>query len=482
VIASAASAVLGPRRRMLFNSLEFLAFLVVVLATYSLAIPASRWRARKAFLVVVSYLFYMAWNPAFGLLLLTSTLLDFFLAQWIERTVDRTRRRRLLAVSVVVNLGILAVFKYGNFILDTLTPLLHPLFGDLTRPTLDIVLPVGISFYTFESLSYSIDVYRGQPAYRSLLDFALFLSFFPHLVAGPIVRPGDFLPQLAKAPVADGLRVERALVRIAIGFAKKILFADVLGSYVDVVYAGEPGAPTGLGVILAIYAYAFQIYFDFSGYTDIALGLAQLFGLRLPENFDRPYLSASPREFWQRWHISLSTWLRDYLYVSLGGNRGSTGRTYLNLLLTMVLGGLWHGAAWTFVAWGAFHGGLLALHRAVAGRHGSRAPRTPLWVRQLATFHLVCFGWVLFRSPSLPAVRDLLLRMRPFTSELTPDAARTLFVLALAIVLHRRGSAQRFREGFTRLPAVAQGVSYAVLVILLFVVSPATARFIYFQF
>jgi len=467
---------------MLFNSLEFVVFLVIVLAVYGLTLPADWWRARKAFLIVASYLFYMSWSPPFGLLLLTSTLLDFHLAQWIERAAEQRRRRRLLAISVVVNLGILGVFKYGNFFLGSAAALLRPVLGDATVPVLDVVLPVGISFYTFESLSYAIDVYRGMPSYESLLDFALFLSFFPHLVAGPIVRPRDFLPQLATPPVVDGARIERALARIAVGYGKKILFADVLAGYVEAVFAHGPEAPTGLNVLLGVYAYAFQIYFDFSGYTDIALGVSQLFGLRLPENFDRPYLAASPREFWQRWHISLSTWLRDYLYVSLGGNRVSRWRTYLNLFATMVLGGLWHGASWTFVLWGALHGALLALHRRISEAGPGVAPRSPLWLRRLVTFHLVCLAWIFFRAPTLAAAGSLFTRMLSPGFLWTPDSARTLFLVAVALLLHRAPPAARVREAFVRLQPDVQGVCYAGLVILLFVVAPATTRFIYFQF
>ena len=235
-------------------------------------------------------------------------------------------------------------------------------------------------------------MYRGERASRSLLDFALFLSFFPHLVAGPIVRPRAFLPQLEAPPAVAGRDVEDALAQIAQGFLKKVLLADVLGRYVDVVWRDLDYLPAA-NVALAFYAYAFQIYFDFSGYTDIALGVSRLFGLQLPQNFDRPYLARSPREFWQRWHISLSTWLRDYLYVSLGGNRGSRVRTYLNLLVTMVLGGLWHGASWTFVLWGAYHGVLLVAHRLL--REVRPAPaRGPVgvWLARLGTFHLVVAG------------------------------------------------------------------------------------------
>ncbi len=465
---------------MLFNSLEFAVFLLLVLLGYC-AIPRRWWRGRKAFLVVASYLFYMNWNPFFGLLLLTSTLLDFFLARAIERTEPRARRKALLAISVIVNLGILGFFKYGNFVVANGMRLLGPWVNGVDPPLLDIVLPVGISFYTFESLSYSIDVFRGMPAYRSLLDFSLFLSFFPHLVAGPIVRPRAFLSQLAAPPVVTGPGVETALARIATGFVKKVVFADTLGTYVDIVWS----APFGYGAgnhLLAIYGYAFQIYFDFSGYTDIALGLAGLFGLRLPENFDRPYLAESPREFWQRWHISLSTWLRDYLYISLGGNRVSPARGYVNLMVTMLLGGLWHGAAWNFVLWGGYHGALLAGQRALFGDQPWRAGAVRAWLRRAVTFHLVCAGWILFRLGKLEDVWAVVRGLGHWGFVPSRAAGEAMVAVVLAFGLHGIARAPQARAAWTRLPAWTQGIGYAAVAGLVFLFSPASERFIYFQF
>ena len=350
---------------MLFNSIEFIVFLAVVLLGHFALIPRRLPRLRKGFLLVVSYGFYMAWNPPFGLLLLFSTVLDFSVAQWMERAATPGRRKALLGLSLIGNLGVLGFFKYRDFVLETLYALFGAALWPVQPPALDLVLPIGISFYTFQTLSYAIDVYRGsQRAARSFLDFALYISFFPQLVAGPIVRSSVFLPQLRRAPRVATYDVEAALVRIGSGLVKKVVFADVLGGYVDPVFS-SPDTYGGLNLLLAVYAYAFQIYFDFSGYSDIAIGLARLFGYRIPENFDRPYLAASPREFWRRWHISLSTWLRDYLYVSLGGNRVPAVRVQLNLMITMLLGGLWHGANWNFVLWGGFHGFLLSLQRAV---------------------------------------------------------------------------------------------------------------------
>jgi len=463
---------------MLFNSLEFLIFLPLALIIHSLCIPRRFWRGRKIFLVVASYLFYMSWNPFFGLLLLGSTLIDYSLGIALERTTGPVRRRLLLCVSLAFNLGMLGYFKYGNFVADNL----YHLFGLTEPPHWDILLPIGISFYTFESLAYTINVYRGERACRSLLDFSLFLSFFPHLVAGPIVRPRAFIPQLGSAPVVTGPDVEQALARIAQGFLKKVLLADVLGQYVDQVW-GDLGAYPAGNVLLAYYAYAFQIYFDFSGYTDIALGVSRLFGLWLPENFDRPYLAQSPREFWQRWHISLSTWLRDYLYISLGGNRGSRVRTYLNLLITMLLGGLWHGAAWNFVVWGGYHGALLAGHRLFTDRRppADRGPVATALCR-VGMFHLVVLGWVFFRAPSLAESIVSLGRLATPGYIVVRAGSEAAILVAVGLLLHVAPPAAKLRERFVTLSPVAQGLAYSAATIAAFFLAPASERFIYFQF
>ncbi|HWP65496.1 MAG TPA: MBOAT family protein [Candidatus Limnocylindria bacterium] len=468
---------------MLFNSLEFLVFLLLVLAVYYGAIPRRAWSARKLMLVVASYLFYMNWNPYFGGILLASTVCDFTLGRLIEQATTPRRRRLCVVASVCLNLGILCFFKYGNFLLTNGAALLSAIAVPVTPPTLEIALPIGISFYTFESLSYVIDVYRGMPASRNFLNFALFLSFFPHLVAGPIVRPAAFLPQLLRAPRVDGAVIEAALARIGTGLVKKVVFADTFGIYADTVW--ETARPVGwLNTLLGVYSYAFQIYFDFSGYTDIALGLAMLFGLSLPENFDRPYLATSPRDFWRRWHISLSTWLRDYLYIPLGGNRRSVPRTHVNLLLTMLLGGLWHGAAWNFVLWGGYHGLLLSVQHVVAPGSPRRTPSPArLWLQRILTFHLVCFGWILFRSPSLPDVQRILTGLTSGMSYAPSRAASlALILLPIAVLLHVAGTGTGARRWFVRLPAWVQGTAYAAMVLLVFFFSPRTEGFIYFQF
>ncbi len=467
---------------MLFNSTEFVPFLLLVLLIHWVLIPARRSQARKGFLVLASYAFYMSWNPKFGLLLMFSTLVDFAVGLGLERTVSAGRRRALLIVSLATNLGLLATFKYGGFVAAEISPLLDPEIASGLREALDVALPVGISFYTFQTLSYSIDVYRrDRRATSKLLDFALYVSFFPQLVAGPIVRSSTFLPQLEAERRVTSSDFEYGLMRVLGGLAKKVLFADTLALLVDPVFANPAlfGAPIRL---LALYGYAYQIYFDFSGYSDIAIGLARMFGLRLPENFDRPYLAASPREFWRRWHISLSTWLRDYLYIPLGGTRTSEWRIARNLTITMVLGGLWHGAAWTFMAWGAYHAVLLVGQRAVFGTRDPGESGLPLVVRQIVTFHLVCFGWLLFRAGSLDVVLSYL--GNPFEGAIVLDKSVVVAasLLLVAVGIHATPSTQRWRELLLGRAPTLQGLLYGVIALLVFLFSTHGERFIYFQF
>jgi D-alanyl-lipoteichoic acid acyltransferase DltB (MBOAT superfamily) len=467
---------------MLFNSAEFLVFLAVVLLGHSLLIPARRPTARKWLLLIASYVFYMAWSPPFSLLLLASTVLDFSVGRRMARTGSRRHRRALLVLSLSGNLGVLGYFKYGNFLAENFHAAFGPLLGIQTPPSLDILLPIGISFYTFQSLSYSIDIYRGQQQPTpSLLDFALFVSFFPQLVAGPIVRSRTFLPQLVDPRPVRASDVEAGFIRVAIGMLKKVVFADTLGGYVDEAFAA-PGELPGLNLLLATYAYAYQIYFDFSGYSDIAIGLARIFGFRIPENFDRPYLARNPRDFWRRWHITLSTWLRDYVYVSLGGNRQPLSGVYASIAVTMLLGGLWHGASWTFVAWGAYHGVWLILHRIWSARRVERPDRLPRWVHQCATFHLVCLGWIFFRAQSLADAGDFMSGILRPGVEASPLALETLVLVAISAAIQvssARGGAER---RFEAAPPWVQGLGYAIIAAVVFLFWPTTERFIYFQF
>ncbi|MGE0323043.1 MAG: MBOAT family protein [Polyangiaceae bacterium] len=336
---------------MLFNSLAFLAFF----AAFLLPFFFTRGKARLVVCLVASYVFYGWWDWRFTGLLAFSTIVDFQVGKYLHATTDQAKRRRWLLVSLVVNLGLLGVFKYLNFFIDSAVEVSTALGLHASKKHLSLILPVGISFYTFQTLSYTLDIYRKQlEPEPSFVRFAAYVAFFPQLVAGPIVRAAEFLPQLRKDPRFDANRFESGMSLIAWGFVKKVVVADSLASVVDHRFR-VPEAHDALSLGLGVFCYAFQIYADFSGYSDIAIGTARLLGYDFPENFRRPYFSTSFREFWRRWHITLSTWLRDYLYIPLGGNRTPGYRTYRNLMLTMLLGGLWHGANWTFVVWGGLH-------------------------------------------------------------------------------------------------------------------------------
>ncbi len=386
---------------MVFNSLHFVWFFLVVYALYRV-LPH---RAQNWLLLVASYYFYAAWDWRFLGLLIGSTLVDFTCGLLLARTGRPARRRLLLSLSLGFNLTLLGFFKYFNFFADNLQTMFGAFGWQLDFVTLRVLLPIGISFYTFVTMSYVIDVYRReiQPT-RDLLDFAVFVAYFPHLVAGPILRASRLLVQIDRPRRITAEQMRDGLWLIAWGFFQKVFVADNLAPLVNLVF--DPGTHhTGINVLLGTYAFAFQIYGDFAGYSNIARGTSKLMGIELIENFRFPYLVRTPQEFWRNWHISLSTWLRDYLYIPLGGNRGSAGRTRFNLLVTMVLGGLWHGAAWTFVLWGVYHGLLLVAYRA-AGRvaflrawtqGAGGVARVTSWA---IMFHLTCFGWLLFRARS----------------------------------------------------------------------------------
>jgi D-alanyl-lipoteichoic acid acyltransferase DltB (MBOAT superfamily) len=398
---------------MIFTTPQFVLFVIIFLAIYA----QLDGRSRKIFLLIASYLFYASWNAKFLILIVGSSLLDFYVGAAMARSDDARRRRRLLLLSLVGNLGALSFFKYFNFFVESALALLNAAGLRADPATLEIVLPVGISFYTFQTLTYSIDIYRRklQPT-DSLLDFCLYVAFFPQLVAGPIERAGHLLPQLAYAvrrPIPGGWTL------VAIGVFKKVVIADNMAALVALTYA-SPEQSYPLALWVGTYAFAIQIYCDFSGYSDIAVGLARLMGIDLVQNFRSPYAADGPSDFWRRWHISLSSWLRDYLYIPLGGNRGSRIATLRNLALTMLLGGLWHGAAWNFALWGLFHGLLLILLRpvsvakvrALAAYGASSAVALPLALaRRLVFFHLVCLGWALFRAESLADCWTIWVRM-----------------------------------------------------------------------
>lgn len=385
---------------MVFTSLHFAAFFLVVYGVYR-AVPH---RAQNWLLVVASYYFYAAWDWRFLSLLLASTVVDFVVARRIARTAEQPRRRRLLLISLGFNLGMLGFFKYFNFFAESLVALFAVLGWRADPVTLNVILPIGISFYTFMTISYVVDVYRGDlaPA-ESLLDFAVFVAYFPHLVAGPILRASLLLPQIAGPRHVTRTQVTEGLWLMGWGLFQKVFVADNLANIVDRVFSGGAGS-TGGDVLVATWAFAFQIYGDFAGYSNMARGMSKLMGIELNVNFRFPYFVTSPQQFWRHWHISLSTWLRDYVYVPLGGNRGGSGQTRRNLMLTMILGGLWHGAAWTFVLWGVYQGLVLVIGRWVTGL-GITLTRT--WQRVLlgvCVFHVTCFGWLIFRAQSLEQV------------------------------------------------------------------------------
>src|SRR4051812_41203388 len=437
-------------------------------------------RVWKPFIVVASYVFYACANPRFCLLLGGVTLGNQAAARLIHRTEAERRRSLILGIAVALDLGVLAVFKYYGFFVSSEARALAGVGLALPLPLLTIALPVGISFYTFQAISYVVDVKRRLVEPATLMEAALYLSFFPHLVAGPIVRAREFLPQLAEPRDPTKVAVGSGIALIALGLVKKVVIADYLArSVVDPVFA-VPQAYSGPDVWLAAYSYTAQIYCDFSGYTDMAIGLALLMGYVFPQNFRSPYRATGFRDFWRRWHMTLSRFLRDFLYIPLGGSRGGRWFTYRNLMLTMVLGGLWHGAAWTFVLWGVFHGcGLVAEH-ALGGRL-----RTPGWLRWLVTFHLVVFGWILFRAQSVALAGEFLRRLfvpGPATLWSVPVVLGVVVVIGLQL-LPARG-VENLQVRIERLQPALLAVGFAVLVAFAgaTVSSQGVAPFIYFRF
>jgi alginate O-acetyltransferase complex protein AlgI len=463
---------------MSFNSWQFLALAAVVYPLYfRLSHAGQNW-----LLLIASYVFYGAWDVRFLLLLAGSTVLDYFVALRLEETSDPVLRKRWLAVSLAGNLGTLAFFKYFGFFVESATAALEALGVPASHLRLDIVLPVGISFYTFQTLSYAIDVYRGElRATKSLRDFALFVAYFPQLVAGPIERATRLLPQIINPRRVSMEQVSMGLWLISWGLFKKVAIADNLAIIVDRTFSANSGA-SGAEYLVAIYAFAYQIYCDFSGYSDIARGLAFLMGIDLMVNFRRPYLATDPRDFWRRWHISLSTWLRDYLYIPLGGSRGGVLSTYRALFLTMVLGGLWHGAKWTFVMWGVYHGLLLIVHRVWTERGGARMPDTFFGtaVSRVVMFHLICAGWLLFRADSMAQVGVVLTAM---TSAASMGALGIKGLAAILLVSVFLGWVERYEDSPRAWPPVWQAATVALLWIGVILGPPSsTQAFLYFQF
>ncbi len=474
---------------MLFDTTLFVWFFLLVFAGFWMLVRFPI--ARVLWLLVASYAFYAAWNPWLLSLILFSTVLDFSVGRAMGRSGDQRRRTVLLVVSLVGNLGLLALFKYADFFLGSIQACVDAVGAGTEIPMLDLVLPVGISFYTFQTLSYTIDIYRGElEPIESPLHFALFVSFFPQLVAGPIVRARDFLPQLLVEPRYEPERHGAALFMILGGMVKKIAIANYLAvNLVDRVFE-NPDLYSSVETLAAVYGYALQIYCDFSGYSDIAIGCALLLGFTLPINFNRPYISENLQDFWRRWHISLSTWLRDYLYIPLGGSRFSDLLTYRNLMITMLLGGLWHGPAWTFVAWGAMHGGALAANRMLQRR---RAASRPDWKPSRAyriacaflTFHFVCACWILFRAPDFGVAIDIFASLGEGSTYIPNLVPPVLAAIAGGFALHLTPVTWKERAGaiYARSPAAVQAFALcAAAIVLQQIKGSDVVPFIYFQF
>jgi len=473
---------------VLFNSLTFIVFFVLVLALHNAPLA---WTTKKTNLLIASYLFYAAWNPPFVVLLWISTVVDWHVAKKMYTEQVKSRRRMLLAASVVVNLGLLGYFKYGGFLLENFVALATMAGIDYKPPEWNIILPVGISFYTFQTMAYSLDVYlrRAKPS-KSFLDFALFVTFFPQLVAGPIVRPTHLLPQFAVPKVASPRQLYWGLGLITIGLFQKIVVADgLLAPIADEVFGAEEMLHP-LDAWLGTLAFSGQIFSDFAGYSTTAIGVALTLGFGLPDNFRFPYAAIGFSDFWRRWHISLSSWLRDYLYVPLGGNRKGNLRTYANLMTTMLLGGLWHGASWTFVVWGGLHGLFLAAERWLTARFGDR----DIWNKRvirvllaLMTYFLVNITWVFFRAADFAMAWRMIVTMLTFVTDgekvlPTVFILQTVITIGIMLAIHWRMRNRQLADEIGRLPVWLTGLIWGVMLTMIVITQGGSDAFIYFQF
>ena len=484
---------------MIFSSGLFLFCALLFLPLYMLLRRTTT--LRIIYVSLFSLFFYYESSGEYVLILLFAATMDFFIGRAMGRSEDEVYRKRLLITSICVNIGMLSYFKYFYFLLDLGQMLLASL-GIATEPAIplearDYFIPAGISFYTFQTLSYTADIYRREiTPLKRWIDYLFYLSFFPQLVAGPIVRAKDFIPQIYRRPQLLKAEYGEALTLILSGLVKKAIIGDFIGAnLVDLIFA-EPTRFTGLENLFAVYGYAMQIYCDFSGYSDMAIGIALLLGFRFNINFDSPYQSGSITEFWRRWHISLSTWLRDYLYIPLGGNRKGAIRTYVNLLVTMLLGGLWHGAAVRFILWGAIHGVALALHKLymqifdTLGWRRKKPFKIQRFLGQIITFHLVCFAWIFFRADSMETALSVITQI---SDHFAPEVflqfvvgyKNVLLLLLLGYLLHFTSKKQelRFRSWLTDLPFIGQVSLFIVTIFLLIQIRSADAQpFIYFNF
>ncbi len=478
---------------MLFNSFIFFIFLGFVLPVFYLLPKKS---SRNVFLLVASYFFYGYWDWRFCGLLLFSTLADYFIGARLYNTVNPHRRKLLLILSLSVNLGVLGFFKYFNFFIGSFERIIHIFNSNLDFLHLNIILPVGISFYTFQSLSYTIDIYRKKlKPIHNLVDFALFVSFFPQLVAGPIERASNLLPQLSKKNNPTKQQISEGIVLIITGLFRKVMIGDTAGRYVDHIFA-NPDIYTSGELLFALFLFAIQIYADFSGYSHIARGTAKLFGIEVMKNFEQPYFSRNITEFWRRWHISLSSWLKDYLYISLGGNRKGVKRTYINVMLTMLLGGLWHGASWNFVIWGGLHGLFLCIHKYFLRgkkiirqnfKYKNLSGFLKFSIQVIATNVLVIFSWVFFRSVKWENTGTFFSKMlhwesSPFSLLMFSIAAGYLLMIALMDTLEYRTNNHTYLLQI-KTGSIRYGILTSLFVVtLLFMFQSKPLPFVYFQF
>lgn len=474
---------------MLFNSFTFLIFLALVLPVFYLL---RKRKSKNSFLLTASYVFYGWWDWRFCLLLAFSTCVDYYIGKKIFAERNPRIRKNLLLASLFINLSILGFFKYFNFFTDSFQHLLSPFNIHLDYLHVNIILPVGISFYTFQTLSYTIDIYRRKltPS-DNMIDFALFVSFFPQLVAGPIERAANLLPQLSKKLIPSKIQVEEGITLIVTGLFRKVIIGDTAGKYVDYIFA-DLGLYKSTEIISAVFLFSIQIYADFSGYSHIARGTAKLFGVELMKNFEQPYLSRNITEFWKRWHISLSTWLRDYVYIPLGGNRINQHRAYLNLLLTMLLGGLWHGASWNFVIWGGLHGLWLIVHKIVSGNKKIPVKRLDhfnfkAFIKIFCTYLIVAFSWIFFRSTSWGSTKLLFSKIIHWeSSEFTVVFIRiTAVYIVMTLLLDSLEYITGSHVYLMKIPR--KEISFGVLaslflVTLIYMLQSNPSPFIYFQF
>ncbi len=469
---------------MIFNSGFFLFFFLFCIFFYQFIYQYKK--AKFLFLTILSVYFYYKSSGIYFYLMIVSSYIDYIAALWLEKSENPGFRKSIMVLSLLANFGILGYFKYTNFFLETSNSLGLSHFG-----AMDIFLPVGISFFTFQSLSYTIDVYRRElKAEKDYLDFLFFVSFFPQLVAGPIVRAADFLPQLHLPTKVSKEDVGKAVFLIATGLFKKAVIADYISiNFVDRIFEW-PTRYTGVENLLGLYGYALQIYCDFSGYSDMAIGLALLLGFKLLINFNSPYQSASITEFWRRWHISLSSWLKDYLYITLGGNRKGKMRQYMNLMITMLLGGLWHGAAWKFVIWGGIHGFILAIEKLFKIPQLVSKSKVARVIGVIVTFHIVCLAWIFFRANNFQSAIDMINQILFFFNgqvflQFVTAYPEVLALMVIGFIFHFMPiSFEVYAEAMvTKLPLVGKAILIVLMVWLVIQVKSADIRpFIYFQF